>query len=189
MRNTAKICPLVAIGLLQFTANGCGLVGPSCLSRQKTGAVTTVSGEVAPRQIVVHRVPYGTEGSQNDVKISWTGQFTANGPQIRVYATKVECVDFMPPADPSNAPFDSGPCGNIGSFGGVLSATARPCAINNTCRIESGDLVQTSLTIANGRGNPDKLGTPAEYKLWVVGDAGQSASYTISTTWFYGPDC
>lgn len=189
VRIAVKLCLLTALSILGVSANGCGIVGPSCLSQQKTGAVATVSGEVGPREVTVHRVPYGTEGSQNDVNVSWTGQFTPNGPQIRVYATKIDCVDFTPPGDPINASSDSGPCGNIGGFGSVLSQTARPCARTNTCRVESSDLVQTSLMVVNGRGNPDRLGFPAEYKLWVVGDSRQSVTYTIGTTWFYGPDC
>jgi hypothetical protein len=185
----ARLCLLVLLGVLHVSANGCGVVGPSCLSQQKTGPVVTVSSVVGPGEVTVHRVPYGTDGSQNDVNISWTGQFTPNGPQIRVYATRVDCVDFTPPSDPINASPDNGPCGSIGSVGSVLSQRARPCARNNTCRIESDDLVQTSLSIASGRGNPNVLGTVAEYKLWVVGDIRQSASYSISTTWFFGPDC
>jgi hypothetical protein len=52
--------------LLLVSASGCGIVGPSCLSQQKTGAVTTVSGEVASGQVMALQVPYGTEGSQNN---------------------------------------------------------------------------------------------------------------------------
>jgi hypothetical protein len=42
--------------------------------------------------------------------------------------------------------------------------------------------------LTNGRGNPAVLGTPAEYKLWVVGDAEQSSAYAIDITWVRGPD-
>jgi hypothetical protein len=52
-----------------------------------------------------------------------------------------------------------------------------------------GDFIQYSLIVTNGRGNPDILGTPAEYKLWVAGDPSQSVAYSISITWFFGPDC
>ena len=52
----------------------------------------------------------------------------------------------------------------------------------------NGGFVGT-LTIANGRGNPEILGTPPEYKLWIVGDSRQGAAYTIVITWFFGPDC
>ena len=144
----ARLRLFAVIGVLYISANGCGIVGPSCLSQQNTGAVMTASGVVGPAEVTVHRVAYGIDGSQNDVNISWTGQFTPNGPQVRVYATKVDCVDFTPPLDPINASFASGPCGSIGSFGSVLSQNARPCAGDNTCRVESDDLVQTSLLIA-----------------------------------------
>jgi hypothetical protein len=157
---------VVAVGL---AAPGCGLVGPSCLARQHRGAVTALSGEVAPRAVTVHRVAYGSEGSQNDLEISWDGQRVANGPRIRVYATKVDCVDFVPERG-------AGPCASIGSGGGF----AEP---------GTGQFVQTSLIVTNGRGNPDILGSPPEYKLWVVGDADRTSRYAITITWFYGPDC
>lgn len=150
-------------------AGGCGFgTGPSCLARQKRGTVATVTGEVGAGQTTMHRVPYGTEGSQNDVDIRWPGQ-GPDGPQISVHATRVGCEGFMSPG--------SGVCSEIGSRGGYSpSGTGR-------------DFVQTSLIVSSGRGNPDILGTPAEYKLWVVGDPARSAQYTMTITWFYGPDC
>jgi hypothetical protein len=42
--------------------------------------------------------------------------------------------------------------------------------------------------LITGPGN----GAPAdftEYKLHVVGDARQAVSYSITVTWFSGPDC
>jgi len=157
---------ITALGLFLLCPWGCGLLGPSCLDRQKTGPVTTIVGEVAPARIVVHQVPYGTEGSQNDAHISWVGQAAADGPRIGVYATKVGCADFRPP------PATNGDaCALLGRAGSIDGQIA------------------TTLIITNGRGNPDILGSPAEYKLWVVGDPEQSARYTIDITWFYGPDC
>ena len=158
-----------AIGILMATTPACGLVGPSCLSRQHEGSVTSLTGEVAAGRIAVHRVPYGTEGSQNDIQITWDGQWVASGPRIRVYTTKVDCVDFTPERG-------AGPCASVGSSGGF----AEP---------GTGQFVQTSLIVTNGRGNPDILGSPPEYKLWVVGDADRATRYSITITWFYGPDC
>ena len=166
-----RVSIIPALGLLVATAPGCGLIGPSCLARQNRGTVTTLSGEVEAQKVAVHRVPYGAEGSQNDVNITWNGQFGAGGSRIKVYATRVECVEFVP-----ENPFPaSGPCGSIGSAGGA--------------RVDDGVLLQTSLVITNGRGNPDILGSPPEYKLWVVGDSTQKTRYTMTITWFYGPDC
>ena len=157
---------MFVLGLSLLSGWGCGLIGPSCLSRQKTGPVTTVVGEVAPAQIGVHRVPYDTEGSQNDARISWVGQGAADGPRISVHATRVGCADFrLPPQT------NSGACALLASAGSIDGQIA------------------TTLVITNGRGNPDVLGSPAEYKLWVVGDPAQTARYTIDITWFYGPDC
>ncbi len=150
-------------------SSSCNLFGPSCLARQKQGTVTALNGQAAAGQLVSHVVPYDTQGSQNDVHISWPGQGTATGPRLNVYATRVDCADFV-------APGGAGPCAPIGSRGGRPSDG-------------SGDFIQTSIIVTNGRGNPDILGTPAEYKLWVVGDPTQSVAYSISITWFFGPDC
>ena len=169
MRTKRDRARRAAVWLCLLCNGGCGLVGPSCLDRQKRGTVAAINGEIGPGQIVLHQVAYGTEGSQNDVNISWTGQGTPSGPRMSLYATKINCVDFLPPG--------GGLCAQIGTRGGTSSSGAE------------SDFVQRSLIITNGRGNPDILGVPAEYKLWVVGDPGQSARYSINITWFYGPDC
>ncbi len=80
-----------------------------------------------------------------------------------MHATEVGCVDFRPP-----------PAANSGECSVFALAVSEGV---------------TTLTIANGRGNPDRLGSPPEYKLWVVGDPEQSVRYTIDVTWFRGPDC
>jgi hypothetical protein len=153
----------IIAAVLALSSQGCGLIGPSCLARQNRGSVTTLTGVVEPGQIVMHRVSYATEGSQNDAQISWGDQYAANGPRLKVYATKVECADFAPPPTAS--------CSILASAG-------------------SGDLgIATTLIVTHGRGNPEILGSPPEYKLWVVGDPGRSVRYTISVSYFYGPDC
>ena len=166
MMNRVSFLP---IALLVMTSPGCGMIGPSCLARQHQGTVTSLTGEVAARAVVSHQVPYGTEGSQNDVIIRWDGQYDANGPRIRVYATKVECVDFVPETY-------TGPCASIGGSSGFQNPS-------------TGEIVWNSLVITHGRGNPEILGSPPEYKLWVVGDAVKTTRYSITITWFYGPDC
>jgi hypothetical protein len=162
---TAAIAGLIA-------ASGCGIVGPSCLDRQKTGDVTTVSGTVEAGQVTSHLIPYDTRGSQNDARIRFTGQGTLTGPRIMVYATDARCDAFKPP--PADNPVaDQGLCTPFEWPGGYLGP--------------DGALVPTTLTIT-GPGN----GAPAgfhEYKLFIVGDPKQMASYTISITWFSGPDC
>ena len=123
-----------------------------------------MSGTIEAGQTVVHRVAYGTEGSQNNVNVSWTGQTASNSPQLQSFVTRVTCENFTP-ADATGA------CAILargGSFEGHIAS---------------------SLVVTNGRGNPDVLGTPAEYKLWVVGDSQQPAAYSVVTTYFYGPDC
>jgi hypothetical protein len=117
--------------------------------------------------VVSRVVSYGTVGSQNDVHIEWFGQSSPNGPRIRVYATRAGCTEFVPPGG-------AGVCAPIGSGGGTQP---------------NGEFVQNSVTVTNGRGNPEILGVPAEYKLWIVGDPSVSVRYTIDITWFFGPDC
>ena len=166
MRSLSVVLP---VSLLITTTPACGLVGPSCLARQHKGTVATLTGDVAAGAIAVHRVAYGTDGSQNDVDISWIGQSDANGPRIKLYATKVDCDRFV-------ADTYTGPCAIIGSASGFTDPT-------------TGRFVQSSLTLTHGRGNPEVLGSPPEYKLWVVGDSSKNTSYRITITWFYGPDC
>jgi hypothetical protein len=124
-----------------------------------------VTGRVEAGQIVSHVVPYETSGSQNDGQVSWPGDRRAGGPRLHFYATRVTCADFQPSAPT-----------------GACSVLARAGAT------DSGNLAST-LIVTNGRGNPNVLGESAEYKIWVVGDSEQAADYTISITWFYGPDC
>ena len=163
---------------------GCSLLGPSCLERQNRGPALTFSGVVDKGEVVVREAQYAIEGSQNDLDIKWADQHAADGPRLHVYATRLECVDYL------NSSHGYGePCANIGSIGSNALPGARPCVISGACQPEADELVQVSLTITNGRGNPDVLGPAATYKLWVVGDPTRATSYSITGTWFYGPDC
>jgi hypothetical protein len=158
---------LIRAGLLAVAfagAAGCNPLGATCVSRQKTGAVDSTSGVVGPGETRVHRLTYGTEGSQNDINVSWPGQGGTGAPHIQFYVTRVGCEQFTP----SDA---TGACAVLARGGWIDGSTL------------------SSLIVTNGRGNPDVLGTPAEYKLWVVGDAVQSVAYSVTTTFFYGPDC
>jgi hypothetical protein len=167
----------LAIGaMLPFAIQCHPVIGPSCLSRQQRGTVTSLGGTVAAGTVVAIEVPYATEGSQNDVSISWINQRVAGGPRIHVYATRLDCTEY-------------GACPTLGSRGGVLAPDARACAIAQTCAPDDRDIVQTSLTIPSGRGNPDVIGPTARYKVWIVGDTTQDAVYNINITWFFGPDC
>ena len=153
-------------------ASGCGLTGPSCLDRQKTGTVTSLSGHLEPGEVVSHLVPYDTRGSQNNARLTFTGQGTLTGPRVTFYATLASCVNFRPPtaADPGLNQGDRTPIERPGGYLGP-----------------DGALVPTSL-IVTGPGN----GAPAgfhEYKVFVVGDPAQAASYSITITYFEGPDC
>jgi hypothetical protein len=157
---------LAAIGLIAVLASGCNVVGPSCVSRQERGTVTTITGQVEGGQIVTHQVRYEPQGSQNDARVDWPDARMADGPRLMFYATKVGCTDFRLPAN-SN----TGDCAILASAG----------------RGELG--LANTLTVTHGRGNPERLGSPPEYKIWVVGDPERFAGYTITITSFFGPDC
>ena len=73
-----------------------------------------------------------------------------------------------------------------------LSPTARP--VDHSCRIlaqggtgESNEVI--NLIVTHGRGNPEVLGDPPAFKVWIYGDPGTSAIYTLTASSFYGPDC
>ncbi len=157
----------VYVGLVALAVSsgaGCNPIGATCVGRQKTGSVTSVSGAIGVGETVVHRLPYGTDGSQNNISVSWTNQSGPGAPQLQFYVTRAACETFTP-ADAT------GSCAVLARGGW------------------SDGRVSSSLIITNGRGNPDVLGTPAEYKLWIIGDPAQGATYSVTTTWFYGPDC
>jgi hypothetical protein len=114
--------------------------------------------------MVMHRVLYDTRGSQNDAAIEWPDQRTADGPRLNVYATLATCEQFTLPADAN-----SGTCAILARGGWVSQG------------------ITTGLILTHGRGNPERLGTPPEYKLWVTSD--QSITYSIVLSYFFGPDC
>ena len=161
-----RINPVVPCVALSLAVCGCDLIGPTCVSRQKRGPVTTLTGRVSAGEVTMHRVPYGADGSQNNIEIRWSaGAASTPAPRLAAHATRVACNEFMLPAA-SNA----GDCAIVASGASHVSGFA-------------------SLIVTHGRGNPERLGNPPEYKLWIVGDDRQDVSYTIDVTWFFGPDC
>ena len=131
--------------LLATGASGCSLIlAPICLARQHRAPVATLTGDVQAGAVIVHRVAYGTAGSQNDLALRWNGQREPGGPRLKVYLTPVGCQVF----DPARVSTTRGDvCTPIGSRGSVMVAE---------------ELVQVSAGITHGRGNPPRLGpTPA----------------------------
>lgn len=170
-------CIVSALVILAGTTGCASRFAERCLQRQQRGNVFFIEGDVAPGGTAAHKVLYGTDGSQNDIKIKWAGQWNPGGPRLKMYATLTKCTNAAEVGNSGSirlSPQVSPPCAGLGTRGGM--------------RIE-GEFVQTSLTIANGRGNPDILGSPAEYKLWIFGDPDKSIHYTIESSYFYGPDC
>ena len=181
MPRVSVVLAMVAAGL---AGSGCSIVGPSCLSRQKTGPAATAFGLVEPGQVASHLMPYDLNGSQNDVNISWSGQGQIDGPRLRIFATSAECVDFHPPGVNERR---TGPCAVISTGGGYLAPYARECARSGACQPTPDEIVNISL-IVTGPGNGAPPGFH-EYKLHVIGDPARPVSYSITATWFYGPDC
>jgi hypothetical protein len=165
-------------------SSGCNPFAASCLARQKRGAAAMLAGTVEAGQVVMREAQYAVEGSQNDLAITWTDQISAGGPRLRVYGTRSTCDDYLTGSHEFGAP-----CASVGSAGGIAAPDARPCVKASTCQLLPSEFVQNRLTITNGRGNPDVLGPSAMYKLWIFGDATRAVSFTISGSWFHGPDC
>jgi hypothetical protein len=155
---------MLTVGLLLFASAGCNPLGPSCLERREEGTLPPVSGSVNAGEISAHVVAYDARGSQNDVRLSWSGQADPDGPHLRAYATRASCQNFTLPAE-SN----TGACEILGSAGWSPAATS------------------TTLIVTHGRGNPERLGSPPEFKLWVASD--RLTTYSFSIRWFFGPDC
>ena len=162
-----RIGPVAAIVIASVSGWGCDLLAPTCLGRQHRGTATEVLARIDAGQIIVHRLSYDTRGSQNDVEITWADQTLADGPRLRTYATKVGCE-----TEPLPGVNGTGDCRILSSAGSL----------------DSGNFA-SRLIVTHGRGNPEVLGTPPEFKVWIVGDPSRSALYTMTQTWFYGPDC
>jgi hypothetical protein len=140
----------------------CNPLGPSCVSQ--SGPVASTGGVVGAGEVVVHRLPYGTEGSQNDIQVTWANQGQPGGPRLQFYATRTGCENFSP-----------------ATATGVCQVLARAGSVDG--------VVVSTMIVTHGRGNPETLGTPPEYKVWVVGDSQQAASYSLSAVWRYGVEC
>jgi hypothetical protein len=156
-----------AIALLVALASSAACItGPTCVARQRRGTIEPLTGRVEAGETVMHLVPYATEGSQNTLDISWSDARIPNGPRLNVYVTRASC-DALNVA----ATFADGDCAVLGRGG------------------SSNGVIVNSVTVTHGRGNPEILGSPPAYKVWIVGDAVGAVTYTIAISWFFGPDC
>jgi hypothetical protein len=155
---------VLIVAVLLLGSSGCALIGSLCRSRQEHGTVATLTGSVAAGQVVMHLIPYDSRGSQNNVVITWPGARAADAPRLQAFATSTACEAFTLPAD-----VNTGACVTLRRGGW------------------SAEGVVSDLIVTHGRGNPERLGTPPAYKLWIVSD--QTTGYRISVSYFYGPDC
>jgi hypothetical protein len=79
----------VLVACLMCSLYGWGIIGPSSVDARETGPVFSLNGEVAAGGLVVHQVPYGTNGSQNDGTFQWVGDTDPAGPRPSVGAADV----------------------------------------------------------------------------------------------------
>jgi hypothetical protein len=163
-----RIGHVAAIGVLSLSSWGCGLLlGPTCLGQQHRGTGAEMIAAIGPGQVIVHTLPYESRGSQNDVEVDWNGRTEPDGPRLRFYATRVGCMTAPLPGSSG-----TGECSTLASAGSF------------------GDGGYASrLIVTHGRGNPEVLGAPPAFKVWIVGDPLERTLYTMTQTWFYGPDC
>lgn len=156
----------LAVALSGLSGAGCSLLAPTCLSQQQQHAADPIYATAQAGQRVVHRVSYDARGSQNDVEIEWNDRTL--GRRLAAYATRATCETGPDRA----APYDAD-CRVLSSGGSTEAASTG--AIH--------------LTVTHGRGNPEVLGNPPAFKVWLVADADHSVFYILTPSSFYGPDC
>ncbi|MGE3276691.1 MAG: hypothetical protein AB7O67_16385 [Vicinamibacterales bacterium] len=148
-------------------AAGCGVLGPTCLDSQARMTFLQEAGGVDAGGVAVHVVAYDERGSQNDVEVQWTGDSLADGPRLEFYATRESC--------------ESGP--------DERANPGAPCAVLARGGRRADGAVARTLVVTHGRGNPEVLGVPPRFKVWIVGDPAERVHYTFTVSWFYGADC
>jgi hypothetical protein len=152
--------------LLAISVTTSCITGPTCVARQRRGTIEPVTGTVAAGGVASHIVRYAVEGSQNNLEISWGDSRLPDGPRVSVYVTRASCTTLN-----LSTALSDGECAVLGRGG----------AIDN--------IIATPVIVTHGRGNPEVLGSPPIYKVWIVGDPERAANYTIDISWFFGPDC
>jgi hypothetical protein len=155
---------IVSVGLLGVGGAGCNLLVPTCLGRQERHSTEPRTAQIEPGALVVLHLSYDIRGSQNDIEIEWSSRL--DGTRIEAYATRAEC--------------ETGP--------------ERGNASTDSCRVLSRGGNGTSqgpirLILTHGRGNPETLGNPPDFKIWIYGDPAKATTYTLTASSFYGPDC
>ena len=192
MRINLRSLAVLSAGLAVVAAlsSGCALAGWACRQGQESGDVVTLSGRIAPGQVITHIVPYDQQGHQNDIRLSWTPDIPAGDPGIRIYATSLECSTFVPPADPVTA---ATPARTHREPRNTAPATIRPktpCSnlgVALSTRLPCGELSQHTLIVPGGPGQ--RRPWLREYRLHLVAGGRSAARYKVSISWFRGPDC
>ena len=183
MPRVSIVVAMVAVAGL--AGSGCSIVGPSCLSRQKTGPAATASGRAEPGQVVsapaALRPERQPERRDHQLERPGPARWTAAAHlRHRPPHARTSC---RRPADERR----TGRARSSRRGGGYLGPCARGCTRNGSCTPTPDEIVNTSL-IVTGPGN----GAPAdfrEYKFHVVGDPSRAVSYSLTALWFFGPDC
>ena len=156
--------PAALAALVSLSSAGCGLFAPTCLAQQERHYAEPETARIEAGETIVLRRSYDTRGSQNDIGIDWSGRL--EGTTLEAFVTRADC--------------ETGP---------------EPEAMfTSTCRVlaRGGSVAGVNIInmiVTHGRGNPEVLGNPPEFKIWLHGDPAKATFYTLRQSSFYGPDC
>ena len=156
--------PAALAALVSLSSAGCSLLAPTCLAQQERHYAEPETARIEAGEVIVLRRSYDARGSQNDIGIDWSGRL--DGTTLQAFITRADC--------------ETGP--------------DREASFTSACRAlasggSSGSVNITNMIVTHGRGNPEVLGNPPEFKIWLYGDPAKSTIYTLRQTSFHGPDC
>jgi hypothetical protein len=160
-----RMTSIVGILAASVLSAECGIIGPSCLGQQQRRVGESIVGYVEAGATTMHLLTYDVAGSENDIAFDWNGRLAPQSLRLRAYATRAGCV--------------SGP---------VWDPGAGDCTILSAAGSHDG-IYASNLTVTHGRGNPNVLGTPPAFKIWVFGDPNNATDYVLRPSSFLGPDC
>ena len=156
--------PAAVVALLGLSSAGCSLLAPTCLAQQERHYSEPETATIQAGEVIVLRRPYDSRGSQNDIGIDWSGRL--DGTTLQAFVTRADCESGPEP----EALFTSA-CRVLARGGSV------------------GGVNIINMIVTHGRGNPEVLGNPPAFKIWLHGDPMRSTVYTLRQSSFHGPDC
>ena len=182
-----KTLAILAVGAQTVVTSGCGVIGPSCLERQQRGSVTSVTGSVDALQVVEQRgalrsTRFAERRRDQLGRSGFLGRAATRSLRNccrlrRVHTTRAGCAErrhYRPLPDHFAVRWNPGTgCPR------VRASWHMPCHVRGH-RLPLIDRHRSRQRCTSGF---------SQYKLHVVGDAARQVSYSISITYFFGPDC